>query len=158
MCQTYGLSIKEIAMAYLIADDFSPVEAYSIIYSEAKAKKDSATIFARKPAIQALALKLKSKREPATAGFTSLEHDQPVTNQRRDFSDKSVMLDELNKLAARAEDKDRPAILKQIADLQRLKEEKEENLNKTVHFYVPFRCKSCQKFSAAQKNQAELKE
>jgi hypothetical protein len=149
LMKAYNLTAPDVAVAYLLACNIPPIDAYSMVKGDKFADRKSAAYFATRPAIQSLSVQLHARLNGDSQPITV---ELPIPNQTKrrvkDFADKGVMLDELNRLAASAEDKDKLAILKQIADLQRLKEEVDKSESKVVHFYVPIQCKDCKRLKA----------
>jgi hypothetical protein len=154
LSRRFNVGAKEIYFAMLIAAGASKAEAYAIVYrptistNQAMSKK-AGLLIQQNPGLDRLITYLCRQLgtgQQTTPTPTKPAADQPTTpakptNPRDeipfDYTDKDAILLEMARETMNTTGTDRVRALRELAEQQLMKQEKNFNEEKRVHFYIP---------------------
>lgn len=147
--RTYDLTAQEVYFAELLHAGATQIEAYSLIYPTSTQAPTTAaqnlitTRTGIKQLLNALALTQPTDNRAANKPQTKGKKEKGKGNGTN-ITTKEGQLDELQAIYNEtANVKERADILKQVADLQRLKQEENKGEEQRTHYYLPMKCNLC---------------
>lgn len=151
LMRLYNLESKDIFFALLVSAGASRAEAYAAIFRPANTTNNALSNKAsqhvgQRPSLQNLIEELckdpnnPEEEAPRKAGRPrkqQTQEEEPDTPSI-DYTDKDAVLQELARIAERSEkDSDKLSALREIGNLQRMKQEAAVEDEKRVAFYIP---------------------
>lgn len=165
----YSLTPEDVFFCMLVASGATRQEAYAAIYrpttnGTGTIASKAATLQKNKPGISQLIEAIQYQRSGATATKTgspkedaaNIAESNKVDKKTLDtFRSKDGILENLIKVLPSLTGKDKAAVLMQIADLQRMKQEENKEEAEQVVYYHPVSCYRCALYAEARKKQKE---
>lgn len=161
-CRAYDLTPQEVYFAELLHSGATQIEAYCLIFPTATAAPTTAArdLLTSRPGIGQLLTALAANqptdnraasRRPARrdgresgGGDGAGGRDGEGSGSGSNISTKEGQLRELQQIYdSTADVKTRADILKQVSDLQRLKQQDEREDVQRIHYYLPAKCQLC---------------
>lgn len=151
----YALSNEEVCFSQLIAAGRTQLEAYCIAFhdrlitSPSSPQRDSSQLIHDKPNITALTRSLQAFTTDIQKAKDDGKQAQQARKRGQDKNETNIttkdgQLRELRQIySATTDNKQRQDILKQIADLQRLKQEENTDNEQRIHYFLPEDCDNC---------------
>lgn len=161
LMRLYNLESKDIFFALLVSAGASRSEAFAVIYrpastTNAALSNKASQYIGQRPSLQRLIEELC--KDPDTDEPTKkagrprkdkAQEETQVDKPALDYTDKDALLKELARIAERSEkDSDKLSALREIGNLQRMKQEAAVEDEKRVTFYVPLSFDRCNELLA----------
>lgn len=165
----YSLTPEDVFFCMLVASGTTRQEAYAAIYrpttnGTGTIASKAATLQKNKPGISQLIEAIQYQRSGATTTKTgspkedaaNIAESNKVDKKTLDtFRSKDGILEGLIKVLPSVTGKDKAAVLIQIADLQRMKQEENKEEAEQVVYYHPVSCFRCALYAEHKKKQKE---
>lgn len=160
LMKAFALTPEMVAFAAAVAAGLNKSDAYAIIFKPRSAAlaaiaRAASDLISNNPGITTLIDKFKFDT------FANLNQVEQInqTNEKtenekqnktiKQFRTKSQVIEGLEGVLPNLNGKERAAVLMQLADLQRLKFDEDNERISLIHYYLPLRCEICPFFSSS---------
>lgn len=165
----YSLTPEDVFFCMLVASGATRQEAYAAIYrpttnGTGTIASKAATLQKNKPGISQLieAIQYQRGNDAATKTTSPKEDTAKIAESNKvdkktldTFRSKDGILENLIKVLPSLTGKDKAAVLMQIADLQRMKQEENKEEAEQIVYYHPVSCYRCALYAEAMKKKKE---